>query len=130
VLKGEFSPPIAFPESQNLRRVSIKLADDPFERGHVAAAMKKNGHDAVKVNDLIAIAPISEIRRDEMNTLVKMGSCNCGMDEARTQPRRGPPCVCGANSGHSLDRFWYHFHPKDLEPLKKSKPSILQAFIE
>jgi REP element-mobilizing transposase RayT len=36
----------------------------------------------------------------------------------------------GVNSGDTSGRFWYHFHPKDLEPLKKSKPLILQAFVE
>jgi hypothetical protein len=35
--------------------------------------VKENGHHAVEVNDVIAIALIAELRRDEMDSLMKNG---------------------------------------------------------
>lgn len=53
--------------------VDVKLTDNHFERGHVIASMEKDGHDTMKVNDLVSFSLIAKVRGDEVNAFVENG---------------------------------------------------------
>lgn len=53
--------------------VDVELTENHFERGEIVTSVKKNGHRAMKVNDLISFSLIAKVGGDEVNAFMENG---------------------------------------------------------